>query len=317
MKAIEVSGLVRRFGEFTAVGGVSLAVDKGEIYGFLGPNGAGKSTTVRMLCTLLAITEGRASVAGYDVASQADQVRLRIGVALQESAIDEKQTGREVIELSARLYGLRGSVLQRRVAEVIDFVDIGDAMDRFVKEYSGGMKRRLDLAASLVHDPQVLFLDEPTTGLDPVSRARVWQEVERLRNELGMTVFLTTQYLEEADALADRVGIIDGGVLVAEGTPGALKRSVGNDLVTVHVGDRGELASSTASAVRGVESVRLDGETLTVTTADGSSLVGPLVVALNGAQVEVGTLSVRTPTLDDVFLAKTGHHLEPGEEPAR
>lgn len=242
MSAIEVEGLVKRFGEFTAVGGVSLAVERGEIYGFLGPNGAGKSTTVRMLCTLLRISDGSATVAGFDVATQADEVRLRIGVALQESAIDEKQTGREVVELSARLYGLRGETLERRMREVISFVDIGDAMDRFVKEYSGGMKRRLDLAASLVHDPEILFLDEPTTGLDPVSRARVWSEVERLRNELGMTVFLTTQYLEEADALADRVGIIDGGLLVAEGTPTALKRSVGHDLVTVEVGERGEAA---------------------------------------------------------------------------
>lgn len=317
MSAIEVEGLVKRFGEFTAVGGVSLAVERGEIYGFLGPNGAGKSTTVRMLCTLLRISDGSATVAGFDVATQADEVRLRIGVALQESAIDEKQTGREVVELSARLYGLRGETLERRMREVISFVDIGDAMDRFVKEYSGGMKRRLDLAASLVHDPEILFLDEPTTGLDPVSRARVWSEVERLRNELGMTVFLTTQYLEEADALADRVGIIDGGLLVAEGTPTALKRSVGHDLVTVEVGERGEAAESAASGVRGVESVRLDGQTLTVTAADGSALVGPLVVALNSADVDVGTLSVRTPTLDDVFLAKTGHHLEPSEEPAR
>ncbi len=310
-KAIEVDGVVRRFGDFTAVDRVSLSVDRGEIYGFLGPNGAGKSTTVRMLCTLLRLTDGRASVAGFDVDSQPDEVRLRIGVALQESAIDEKQTGREVVELSARLYGLRGETLRRRVDEVIDFVDIGDAIDRLVKSYSGGMKRRLDLAASLVHDPTVLFLDGPTTGLDPVSRARVWAEVERLRDEMGMTVFLTTQYLEEADVLADRVGIIDEGRIVAEGTPTELKRSVGQDVVTVEVDCEPGLALSAVQGMAEVDSVRRDGDELTVTTADGSGLVGPLVLALNEAGVGVGTLSVRTPTLDDVFLAATGHHLEP------
>ena len=197
--------------------GVDLGVNSGEIYGFLGPNGAGKSTTVRMLCTLLAPTAGQATVAGYDVVDRPGDVRIRIGVALQEAALDERQTGREILDLQARLYGLSAADRAASIARAVDLADIGNAMDARIKTYSGGMKRRLDLAASLIHGPEVLFLDEPTTGLDPVSRAQVWDEVRRLNGELGVTVFLTTQYLEEADALADRVAIIDGGRIVEEG----------------------------------------------------------------------------------------------------
>ena len=313
--AISVENLVKTFGDNRAVDGVSLQVAEGEIYGFLGPNGAGKSTTVRMLCTLLRPTAGSARVAGFDVSSQPEQVRLRIGVALQESAIDEKQTGREIIELSARLYGLRGQTLARRLAEVIEFVAIGSAIDDYVSTYSGGMKRRLDLAASLVHDPQVLFLDEPTTGLDPGSRARVWQEVNRLRSELGMTVFLTTQYLEEADELADRVGIINDGRLVAEGRPADLKREVGHDLVTIEVDCEPGIAAGAIEGLDRVEFVRRHADVVTVGTTDGAALVGPLVVRLNEAGVGVGTLAVRTPTLDDVFLQATGQHLTVDGEP--
>jgi ABC-2 type transport system ATP-binding protein len=217
--AISVDGLVRRFDGVTAVDHVNLDVQQGEIYGFLGPNGAGKSTTVRILCTLLTPTEGRAVVAGHDVATEPGAVRLRIGAALQEAALDPKQTGLELLRLQGRLYGLSRSDIDRQVADLAQLVDIGDAMTRPIGTYSGGMRRRLDLAAALVHGPQVLFLDEPTTGLDPVSRARMWQEVRRLNREQDTTIFLTTQYLEEADELADRVGIIDGGRLVAEGTP--------------------------------------------------------------------------------------------------
>ncbi len=314
--AIEAVDLVRRFGDFVAVDGISLSVARGEIYGFLGPNGAGKSTTVRTLCTLLQPSGGRATVAGFDVATQADEVRLRIGVALQEAAIDQRQTGREILELSARMYGLRGQTLAERINKVIDFVDIGDAIDKMVKGYSGGMKRRLDLAASLIHDPQILFLDEPTTGLDPESRAKVWGEVERLRSELGMTVFLTTQYLEEADALADRVGIIAGGKMVAEGTPTELKRSVGQDLVIVEVDCEPGQALAALEGFPGVDSARRNNNTVTVATSDGAALVGPLVVQLSGAGIGVGTLSVRTPTLDDVFLVATGSRLAPDVEVA-
>ena len=238
--AISVDGLVRRFDGVTAVDHVDLDVQRGEIYGFLGPNGAGKSTMVRILCTLLTPSEGRAVVAGYDVATEPGAVRLRIGVALQEAALDPKQTGLELLRLQGRLYGLSRTDIDRRVEDLAQLVDIGAAMTRPIRTYSGGMRRRLDLAAALVHGPQVLFLDEPTTGLDPVSRARMWQEVRRLNREQDMTIFLTTQYLEEADELADRVGIIDGGRLVAEGTPEQLKRSVGNDVIVAQVDGHAE-----------------------------------------------------------------------------
>src|SRR5437870_7532057 len=231
MTAITTQGLVRAFDGLTAVDGLDLDVRTGEIYGFLGPNGAGKSTTVRVLCTLLAPTAGRAIVAGYDVAAEPGKVRLRIGVALQDVALDPKQTGEELLRLQGRLYGLSTADIRRRLAELTELVDIGDALGRPISTYSGGMRRRLDLAAALVHNPEVLFLDEPTTGLDPVSRARVWEEIRRLNDVLGTTIFLTTQYLEEADELADRVGILNAGRLVAEGTPTELKRSIGNDVV--------------------------------------------------------------------------------------
>ena len=217
--AIEARNLVRSFGDNHAVDGVNLAVPKGEIYGFLGPNGAGKSTTMRVLCTLLSPSSGSASVAGYDVEKEAAEVRVRIGVALQEAALDDKQSGREILELQARLFGLSATDRIERVERSIELADLDDAIDEWVETYSGGMKRRLDLAASLIHDPEILFLDEPTTGLDPVSRVRVWDEVRRLNRKFGVTVFLTTQYLEEADALAARVGIIAQGRIVQAGTP--------------------------------------------------------------------------------------------------
>ncbi len=312
VSAITTAGLTRSFGDELAVAGVDLLVETGEIYGFLGPNGAGKSTMVRMLCTLLAPTSGRASVAGLDIVTEAADVRLRIGVALQEAALDEKQTGREVLDLQGRLYGMRGPALSKRIEAVLEFVDIGDAIDRRIGTYSGGMKRRVDLASALLHEPEVVFLDEPTTGLDPVSRVAVWEEVRRLNEDLGVTIFLTTQYLEEADVLADRVGIIDGGKLVAEGTPTDLKRQVGNDVIVVELGDGPEVPQSQLAALATVTSVAVHGSELSVSTTDGAALVSDLVVALNGAGVNVSSLTLRTPSLDDVFLAATGHRIENG-----
>ncbi len=304
--AIRAEGLVRRFGESTAVDGLDLEVRRGEIYGFLGPNGAGKSTTVRMLCTLLGPTAGRATVCGHDVATQPGRVRTSIGVALQDVALDPKQTGTELLRLQARLYGLTRAETEQRLAELATIVDIGDALDRRVGTYSGGMKRRLDLAAALVHNPEVLFLDEPTTGLDPVSRTRVWDEVSRLNTELGMTIFLTTQYLEEADALAGRVGIIDGGRLVAEGAPAELKRTVGQDVIVVRVSGDPEVAVRTLRELPEVDAVDARHDELVVSVADGSSSIGPVAVALHRAAVGVRDLTLRTPTLDDVFLDLTG-----------
>jgi ABC-2 type transport system ATP-binding protein len=220
--AVHAEGLVKHYGDVEAVRGVDLTVQAGEVFGFLGPNGAGKSTTVRMLTTLLSITAGTAHVAGLDVAREPDAVRHRIGVALQEAGLDPRQTGRELLILQARLFGLTPAEASRRADDLLELVELEDAADRRIKGYSGGMKRRLDLASALVHEPEVLFLDEPTTGLDPASRLTVWDEVRRI-NERGTTVFLTTQYLEEADALCDRLAIIDAGRIVREGTPAQLK----------------------------------------------------------------------------------------------
>jgi ABC-2 type transport system ATP-binding protein len=227
--AVEVQGLVKTYGgrggTVEAVRGVDLRVEAGEIFGFLGPNGAGKSTTVRMLTTLLSITRGAARVAGIDVVRAPDAVRKRIGVALQEAGLDPRQTGRELLVLQGRLFGLPAGAAATRAQELLDLVELTEAADRRIKSYSGGMKRRLDLASALVHEPDVLFLDEPTTGLDPASRVTVWDEVRRI-NERGTTVFLTTQYLEEADALCDRLAIIDDGLIVREGTPARLKEEL-------------------------------------------------------------------------------------------
>jgi len=308
--AIYAEALVRHFGGLRAVDEVGLAIPAGEIYGFLGPNGAGKSTTVRMLCTLLAPTGGRALVAGYDVATQPGQVRLRIGVALQDAALDPRQTGTELLRLQGRLYGLSSRELARRMAELGELIELGDALGRPIGTYSGGMKRRLDLAAALVHNPEIVFLDEPTTGLDPASRIRVWSEIRRLNQQLGMTIFLTTQYLEEADELAHRVGIIDQGRIVAEGTPAELKRSVGSDVIVARLDGDAARVRPVLEAVPGVRSVEAHGSELVITTGDGAAAISGVAVALAGSAVAVRDLTLRTPTLDDVFLELTGTHIE-------
>jgi ABC-2 type transport system ATP-binding protein len=312
--AIRTDQLVRRFDDFTAVDHVDLEVATGEIYGFLGPNGAGKSTTVRMLCTLTGLTEGTATVAGYDVGTRPGDVRLRIGVALQDAALDPKQTGRELLRLQGLLYGLPKKAMAQRVEELGELIDLTDALDRPIGTYSGGMRRRLDLVAALVHNPEVLFLDEPTTGLDPQSRITVWNEVRRLNEQLGMTIFLTTQYLEEADELCGRVGIINQGRIVAEGTPDDLKRSVGADVIIVRVaGDPAPLRPVIA-ALDGVQGVEAHGDELVIATDNGSAAISPVAVALNGCEVNVRDLTLRTPTLDDVFLELTGSHIEQDDE---
>jgi ABC-2 type transport system ATP-binding protein len=308
--AISARGLSRTYGEVTAVDGLDLTIRGGEIYGLLGPNGAGKSTTVKMLCTLLAPTGGQADVAGFDIATQPKAVRLRIGVALQDVALDPKQTGLELLRLQGQLYGLRRNEIEQRLVELRALVDLGDALDRRIATYSGGMRRRLDLAAALVHNPDVLFLDEPTTGLDPLSRASVWQEVRRLNDELGMTILLTTQYLEEADELADRVGIVDNGRLVAEGTPTELKRSIGTDVVFARIEGDAAAAVAALEGVYGVVGVEGRDHELTISVGDGSSAIGPIAIALHDASVRVRDLTLRTPTLDDVFLELTGAHFD-------
>ena len=304
--AIETQGLVRQFGSVRAVDGVDLAVRQGEIYGFLGPNGAGKTTVIRMLVTLLAPTAGRAMVAGLDVMTQADQVRSRIGVALQEAALDNKQTGRELLRLQGRLYGLSRRQTDQRIEELSSLVDIGDAMGRLIGTYSGGMKRRLDLAAALIHHPEVLFLDEPTTGLDPLSRSRIWEEVRKINAILGVTIFLTTQYLEEADALAERVGIIDHGRLAIQGAPGELKRARGADLIVARLeGDAAE-ATEALAGIPSVSGIEIHGNEITISVSNGASLISAVALRLNEMGLAVQELTLRTPTLDDVYLQVTG-----------
>ena len=314
--AIETQGLVREFKKGPrAVDGIDLRVEPGEVYGFLGPNGAGKSTTVHMLTTLLPPTEGRAWVAGYDVVEQGPEVRATIGAALQEAALDPFLTGREHMRLQTALHGMRGAEAHDRSAALLERVGLVQAADRRVGGYSGGMKRRLDLALALVHRPRILFLDEPTTGLDPQSRSALWEEVQRLAGDRGVTVFLTTQYLEEADVLADRVGIIDRGHIVAEGTPEELKDEIGRPSVEAipqdpeQLGRTKEVLARFGEAVTGSPkgaSVRLDG---------GDAQLAEVVRALDAENIDIQELQLHAPTLDDVFLAKTGRSLEGEAEP--
>ena len=314
---IEAEGLVRTFkGDIRAVDGIDLRVEPGEIYGFLGPNGAGKSTTVHMLTTLLPPTSGTARVAGFDIVKEGPKVRTAIGAALQEAALDNLLTGREHLKLQCSLHGIPRAERRVRSQELLERVGLTLAADRKVGGYSGGMKRRLDLALALAHRPTILFLDEPTTGLDVQSRSALWSEVARLAREDGVTVFLTTQYLEEADALADRVGIIDHGHIVAEGTPAQLKAQIGRPTVEAIPADGAtpeaiarileQFGEPTGGSAKGV-SVRLE---------HGVGDLAGIVRALDAEGIKLENLALHAPSLDDVFLAKTGRSLEgsAGEE---
>ncbi|UJA21760.1 ATP-binding cassette domain-containing protein [Thermoleophilia bacterium SCSIO 60948] len=312
---IEVERLVREFKKGPrAVDGIDLRVEPGEIYGFLGPNGAGKSTTVLMLTTLLPPTAGTARVAGHDVVREGPAVREAIGAALQEAALDPYLTGNDHVRLQAGLHGLGTAERERRGAELLDRVGLTEAADRRVGGYSGGMRRRLDLALALIHRPRLLFLDEPTTGLDIQSRTALWDEVARLAREDGVTVFLTTQYLEEADVLADRVGIIDHGRIVAEGTPAALKSEVGGPSLEATPQDPADL-ERLRSELRAFGEPVEAAEGSAAVRFEGSGELTAVVRAIDAAGLAVSSLSVREPTLDDVFLDKTGRSLEgAGEE---
>jgi ABC-2 type transport system ATP-binding protein len=312
---IEVRGLVREYKKGPrAVDGIDLAVAPGEIYGFLGPNGAGKSTTVHVLTTLLPPTAGTALVAGYDVEKDGPKIRGLIGVALQEAALDPLLTARDHLRLQSTLQSVPKAEREPRAEELLHRVGLVDAADRKVAGYSGGMKRRLDLALALVHSPRILFLDEPTTGLDPQSRTDIWNEVALMRREAGVTVFLTTQYLEEADVLADRVGIIDQGKIVAEGTPAELKAEIGRP--SVHAiprteEDRPKIAAFLAQFGEPLASTR----DVAVRLNDGLGLTD-IVRAVDANGVDIADLELHAPTLDDVFLAKTGRTLEGATEQA-
>jgi ABC-2 type transport system ATP-binding protein len=313
--SIEVEALVREFKKGPrAVDGIDLHVDPGEIYGFLGPNGAGKSTTVLMLTTLLPPTSGTARVAGFDVVKEGPSVRRTIGAALQEAALDPMLTGREHLRLQAALQGIERSVRAERENELLARVGLSEAADRKVKGYSGGMKRRLDLALALVHRPRVLFLDEPTTGLDPQSRSALWDEVGRLAREEGVTVFLTTQYLEEADVLADRVGIIHRGHIVAEGTPAELKAEVGRSTVEAIPEQESERTRIAELLGRFGDPTQASPKGVAVQLRDSNGSLTEVVRALDEANLPIANIQLHAPTLDDVFLAKTGRSLEGAAE---
>ena len=303
--AIDAHKLSKKFKDKTAVDGIDIRVEKGSIYGFLGPNGAGKSTTVKMLVTLLTPTSGDAKILEKSITKDAEEVRLTIGAALQEASLDNMQTGRELLQTQGSLYGLSSTEIKTRISELEGLIDIGSALDDLIKTYSGGMKRRVDLAAALIHNPSVLFLDEPTTGLDPASRNKIWTEIKKLNVEYGMTIFLTTQYLEEADELADIIGIINKGKIVAEDSPAKLKMRIGNDVIIV------ELKSNVKELkklekIHGVTSVKQHDKILSIYAKNGGAVISEIVTVLGDMNTSILNIEIRKPTLDDVFLKVTG-----------
>ncbi len=306
--AVHATGLVKRFGDVVALDGLDLSVPEGTVFGLLGPNGAGKTTLIRVLATLLKPDAGTAKVAGVDVTKDPTSVRNRIGLAGQAAAVDAYLTGRENVEMVGRLYNLSAAEAKRRASEVLERISLTDAADRPVRTYSGGMKRRLDLAASLVGRPQVLFLDEPTTGIDPRSRVEVWEMITDLV-DAGTTLLLTTQYLDEADQLADRIGVIDQGKLISEGTADELKDRLGGAVIELSVPD--EEAAATIEALSRLDCdppiFDPDRKVVTVGAPQGSETLMAAVRLLDGAGIKPADLALHKPTLDDVFLAITGH----------
>ena len=309
---IEAEELSRSFGSLIAVDSINLSVSSGEVFGFLGPNGAGKSTAVRMLTTLLKPSSGTARVAGFDIATQPSAVRRKIGVALQDAAIDPLMTGNELLRLQCVLHGLPKRSGLKRCGELLERVGLAAAGDRRVGTYSGGMRRRLDLALSLVHQPEVLFLDEPTTGLDPTSRMALWEEVRNLNKDLGTTVFLTTQYLEEADQLAERIAIIDDGRIVREGSPASLKSAVGAPTLRVDVAEGDVLSARKAMTQFGQERPARRNR-IAIGLVSGTTGITDVLKALDNAGVEIHHVELDEPSLDDVFADATGRRLEGGQ----
>ena len=307
--AVEAKNLKKTFktkqGNVEAVRDVSFKVNKGEIFGILGPNGAGKSTTILMLTTLLRITSGTAKINDLDVEKNDSEVRNKIGIALQDTGIDNLLTARELFYTTARLWGLSKSKSKDRTEEMLNLVGLTEAADRRVKTYSGGMKRRLDLGLSLVHKPEVLFLDEPTTGLDPGSRRVLWDEIKKLRDE-GVTIILTTQYLEEADELANRISIIDEGLVVAEGTPDELKSSIGGDVITLTFRSNDDAIKAQTI----IENSDIEDNQIRVTVENGAEKIPNLLNQLVSKDINVQSVSASKPSLDDVFLKVTGYRLE-------
>jgi ABC-2 type transport system ATP-binding protein len=311
MEAIRVDGLRKRYDEVQALDGVSFAVREGEVFGLLGPNGAGKSTTVRVLVTLTRADEGTASVAGHDVRREQNAVRRAIGYVPQDSGVDQFGTGRENLMLQGRVQGMSGQALRGRADELLELVGIAHAADRIVRTYSGGMRRRLDIALGLVHRPRVLFLDEPTTGLDPEARVAMWEEVQRLAEAEALTILLTTHYLEEADQLADRLAIVSQGKVVVEGTPAELKHRLQGDAVHVELENGAVDAAQAVLATAGARPEQvLDGRTVVARVDNGGRALPGIISALDGAGIAVASVSVSRPSLDDVYLHFTGRDFD-------
>ena len=307
---IVVENLVKRYpGDVVAVEDVSMHVEAGRIFGFLGPNGAGKSTTIKILTTLALPTSGRATVGGYDVVTQAEAVRRIAGVALQDIGLDPLMKPLELLRLQTRMFGATRDQAEARSRELLELVNLTEAIDRRVGTYSGGMRRRLDLALALAHEPQVLFLDEPTTGLDPASRRDVWDEVRRLNRELGMTIFLTTQYLEEADELADVVAIIDKGRIAIQGSPSRLKSSVGNESINLAFEDRDTVERALSHLDGFSQRAQIDRDVLRLYMENAAEAIPAVVNQLREFNVSPISLTLTQPTLDDVFLQVTGQRL--------
>ena len=306
---IETRGLTKRFGELVAVDRVDLEIRKGEIFGLLGPNGAGKTTTISMLITIRPITEGRATVNGFDVARQPSRVRASCGIVFQEPSIDTALTARENLELHARLYGVPKAVRRERIEELLALVDLKDRESSLVKTFSGGMKRRLEIARGLLHHPPIIFLDEPTLGLDPQTRQHIWDYIERLRREMRTTFVLTTHYMEEADRLCDRIGIIDHGKIVALGTPKELKDSLGGDTVVLAMGNP---PLDAFRALPFVSKVDVRDGSVWLSVEKATSNLARIIQAAGGR--EIGTVEVRRPTLEDVFISLTGRAIRQAEE---
>jgi ABC-2 type transport system ATP-binding protein len=313
--AIEAEGLVKTYGKTVkALDGLSFRVPAGEVFGLLGPNGAGKSTAVKILTTLTIPDSGRATVAGIDVVADPQRVRQTVGVVSQGSGVDVQATGRENLRLQGQLYGMRGAPLEQRIGDLLDRFGLSDAADRIAKGYSGGMQRRLDIAMALVHDPEVLFLDEPTTGLDPEVRADMWRTIARLASEHGTTVLLTTHYLEEADELAARLAIVDRGRVVAEGSPDELKRELRGDAIQVELAVESNGAVGQAlAAVAGLREIVVEERSLRARADDGGRAIPAVLQALEARGVDVASVRVARPSLDDVYLRHAGRTFEEAE----
>lgn len=322
MSIVKTQNLTKIFpGDIRAVDGIDFNVEAGEIFAFLGPNGAGKTTTIKILNTLILPTSGTAQVAGFDVVKNPAEVRKRVGYAAQDVGVDEHATGRENLTLYAHLYRLEGSVIKQRVKEIFEIVDLTGFEDRMVSSYSGGMRKRLDLAMSLIHQPQVVFLDEPTTGLDPQTRAYLWDYIKNLAKEMGIAIFLTTHYMDEADRLADRIAIIDLGKIMTIGTSEDLKRSIGGDVVTLTPPvekdeERKEFVQQAEEILTGkpfvLQMKPADGE-LAVYVNDGGGAIPAIMQAMNSRGIDIKTISMSRPSLDDVFLKYTGRTMRSEE----